>query len=306
VAQKGSLVSADRLRFDFSHQKPMEPDEIAAVADIANRVVIQDSAVETRLMAVEDAMETGAMALFGEKYGDEVRVVAMGTPDETSGSKSAWSIELCGGTHVERTGEIGLIHLTSESASAAGVRRIEALTGDGARAFLAAQDQRMRDLAAALKTKPDEVVARVGTLVEERRALERQVAELKKQIALGAGAGESGGEIETIGNVKYLARRVEGLNPKDLRGLVDNGKQQVGSGIVAIVGITEDGKAGLAIGVTDDLTDTYSAVDLVRIGAVAVGGKGGGGRPDMAQAGGPDGAKADDAIAAVRAELANA
>jgi alanyl-tRNA synthetase len=306
VAQKGSLVSADRLRFDFSHQKPMEPDEIAAVADIANRVVIQDSAVETRLMAVEDAMETGAMALFGEKYGDEVRVVAMGTPDETSGSKSAWSIELCGGTHVERTGEIGLIHLTSESASAAGVRRIEALTGDGARAFLAAQDQRMRDLAAALKTKPDEVVARVGTLVEERRALERQVAELKKQIALGAGAGESGGEIETIGNVKYLARRVEGLNPKDLRGLVDNGKQQVGSGIVAIVGITEDGKAGLAIGVTDDLTDTYSAVDLVRIGAAAVGGKGGGGRPDMAQAGGPDGAKADDAIAAVRAELANA
>jgi alanyl-tRNA synthetase len=166
----------------------------------------------------------------------------------------------------------------------------------------------MRDLAAALKTKPDEVVARVGTLVEERRALERQVAELKKQIALGAGAGagESGGEIETIGNVKYLARRVEGLNPKDLRGLVDNGKQQVGSGIVAIVGITEDGKAGLAIGVTDDLTDTYSAVDLVRIGAAAVGGKGGGGRPDMAQAGGPDGAKADEAIAAVRAELANA
>jgi alanyl-tRNA synthetase len=308
VAQKGSLVDPHRLRFDFSHTKPMAPDELAAVEDMANAMVLQNSPVETRLMALEDAKETGAMALFGEKYGDEVRVVSMGV--STSGGKAnkAWSVELCGGTHVKRTGDIGLIRLVGESASAAGVRRIEALTADGARAYLAEQDTRLREVAAVLRTKPDDVVDRVKALMEERRQLERQVADAKRQLALGAGAAANGAvtepAIRAVGDIKLLARTVQGLNPKDLRGLVDDGKKQVGSGVVAIVGVTEDGKAGLAVGVTADLTKRISAVDLVKAGAEALGGKGGGGRPDMAQAGGPDGSKADAALKAIEARLA--
>jgi alanyl-tRNA synthetase len=313
VAQKGSLVAPDRLRFDFSHTKPMSADEIGRVEALANAVVLQNSPVETRLMALEDAMQSGAMALFGEKYGEEVRVVSMGeSPSSGPGTASnkAWSVELCGGTHVNRTGDIGLVRIVAESASAAGVRRIEALTADGARAYLARQDEIVRDVAGVLRAKPDEVIDRVKALMEERRALERQLAEAKRQLALGGGvgagngAGGAAGAIKTVGAVKLLARTVRGLNPKDLRGLVDDGKKQVGSGIVAIVGVTEDGKAGLAVGVTDDLTKSYSAVDLVRAGAEALGGKGGGGRPDMAQAGGPDGAKAEAALDAIEARLA--
>jgi alanyl-tRNA synthetase len=307
VAQKGSMVSPDRLRFDFSHTKPMTAEEVAEVEAKANTVIAQNTAVETRLMGLEDAMQSGAMALFGEKYGDEVRVVSMGAPN--AGSNKAWSVELCGGTHVSRTGDIGLVHVVAESASAAGVRRIEALTGEGARAYLVAQEARVRELSGLLRTKPDDIVDRVKQLVDERRQLEKQLADAKRQIALGGGGsatanGDAGQAIRTIGQVKLLARTVQGLNPKDLRGLVDDGKKQVGSGIVAIVGVTEDGKAGLAVGVTEDLITSHSAVELVKVGAAALGGKGGGGRPDMAQAGGPDGAKAADAISAIEKALA--
>ena len=306
VAQKGSLVSPERLRFDFVHQKPMTADEIAAVEKLANEIVLENGPIETRLMALDDAKASGAMALFGEKYGDEVRVVSMGAG--APGSNKAWSVELCGGTHARRTGDIGLVRVVGESASSAGVRRIEALTGDGARAYLADADAKLKEAAAVLKTRPDDVVERLKVLVEERKVLERQLQDAKRQIALGGGATQNGasasGEaVRTIGNVKLLARSVQGLNTKDLRGLVDDGKKQVGSGVVAIVGVTEDGKAGLAVGVTEDLVKTWSAVELVKAGAEALGGKGGGGRPDMAQAGGPDGSKAGDALAAIEARL---
>jgi len=307
VAQKGSLVAPDRLRFDFSHPKPMNAEEVAEVEKRANAIILQNAPVETRLMALDDAMESGAMALFGEKYGDEVRVVSMGEP--SAGANKAWSVELCGGTHVKRTGDIGLVKIVAESASAAGVRRIEALTADGARNYLAAQDERVKEVAAALRVRPEDVLERIKALVEERKTLERQLGEAKKQIALGggaAGAGTATDAVRKVGKVNLLARTVQGLNPKDLRGLIDDGKKQVGSGIVAIVGITEDGKAGLAVGVTEDLTKSWSAVDLVRAGAEALGGKGGGGRPDMAQAGGPDGAKADAALQAIEARLGEA
>jgi alanyl-tRNA synthetase len=234
----------------------------------------------------------------------------MGVGESGSKANKAWSVELCGGTHVARTGDIGLIRITAEAASAAGVRRIEALTADGARAYLAQQDGRMRELAGLLRAKPDDVVERVKALIEERKGLERDLANAKRQLALSGGASGNGATakpeaaVRTVGKVRLMARAVQGLNPKDLRGLVDDGKKQVGSGIVAIVGITEDGKAGLAVGVTDDLKDTYSAVDLVKIGAAALGGKGGGGRPDMAQAGGPDGSKAQAALEAIEARLA--
>jgi alanyl-tRNA synthetase len=317
VAQKGSLVAPDRLRFDFSHTKPIGAEEIAAVEALANAYVLQNSAVETRLMALEDAIESGAMALFGEKYGEEVRVVSMGQAvAEPEGSTSkkpnkAWSVELCGGTHVSRTGDIGLVKIVAEGASAAGVRRIEALTAEGARAYLAAQDQRMRELAGVLRTRPDDVVDRVKALMEERKQLERQLGEAKRQLALGGGAAQRNGKdgdgaaapVRAVGDIKLLARTVQGLAPKDLRGLIDDGKKQLGSGVVAIVGVTEDGKAALAVGVTDDLVKRINAVDLAKVGAEALGGKGGG-RPDLAQAGGPDGSKADAALEAIEARLA--
>ncbi len=313
VAQKGSLVAPDRLRFDFSHPMPMSREEVQRVELLANEIVAENVPVTTRLMAVDDAMESGAMALFGEKYGDEVRVVSMGVPDKESvtgdgNKKTAWSLELCGGTHVARTGDIGLIHIVSESASASGVRRVEAVTADTARSFLAEQDERVREAASLLRTRAEDVVDRVRALLDEKKQLERQLSEAKRQAALGGGGGgaaEAGGDaIKTIGDVRMFSRTVEGLNPKDLRGLVDEGKKHVGSGVVAIIGVTEDGKAGLAVGVTDDLTGTWSAVDLVRAGAAALGGKGGGGRADMAQAGGPDGGKAADALSAIEEQLA--
>jgi alanyl-tRNA synthetase len=305
VAQRGSLVAPDRLRFDFVHTKPMTPEEVARVEDIANALILQNAPVETRLMGIEDAKQSGARALFGEKYGDEVRVVSMGKP---TGNGLGWSVELCGGTHVKSTGDIGLVKVIGESASASGVRRIEAFTGNVARAYLASHEASLKEIASALHVRPEDAAERVKALIEERKQLERALNDAKKQIALGGGAGgeagtQGGGSIKTVGNVKLIARTVQGLNPKDLRGLIDDGKKQVGSGIVAIVGVTEDGKAGLAVGVTEDLTKTWSAVDLVRAGAEALGGKGGGGRPDMAQAGGPDGAKADAALQAIEARL---
>ncbi len=297
VAQKGSLVAPDRLRFDFSHQKPMDEREIEAVEDLANRVVLEDAPVTTRLVDREEAIASGAMALFGEKYGDEVRVVSMGTvPDDLAGR--TYSVELCGGTHVGRTGEIGLVTLTGESAVAAGVRRIEALTGTAARKHLAEQEKRLKAVAMALKVRADEAAERTVQLVEERRQLQRELSDAKRRLAMGGG---NGGEpaIRDVGEVKFIGRAVSGIAPKDLKGLADDGKRAVGSGVVAIVGVNDDGKAGIVVGVTDDLTSRFNAVDLVRRGAEALGGKGGGGRPDMAQAGGPDGGKAEAALAAV-------
>ncbi len=294
-------MAPERLRFDFSHPKPVSDEELAAVEEMANDIVLQDAPVETRLMDRDSAIQSGAMALFGEKYGDEVRVVSMGRALSGDKAGKTYSVELCGGTHVGRTGEIGSIHLVAENAVAAGVRRIEALTGTAARRYLAEQEKRVRDIAGKLKVRPDEAVERVDQLIEERRRLERELAEAKKKLAMGAGAGEAPA-VTRIGAINVLARSVEGVAPKDLRGLVDQGKRQVGSGVVAIVGVN-DGKAGLVVGVTDDLTDRISAVDLVRLGSEALGGKGGGGRPDLAQAGGPDAAKADAALAAITGRI---
>ena len=294
VAQKGSLVAPDRLRFDFSHPKPVDDDEMAAIADRSNQIVLQDAPVETRLMDTEAAIEAGAMALFGEKYGDEVRVVSMGVWPNGEKEGGTYSLELCGGTHVARTGEIGLITVLSESAVAAGVRRIEALTGDAARHYLNRQDQLFREVARKLKVRPDDTLERLDTLLDERRKLERDLADANKKLAMGGG---DGGEpaVQKIGSINLMAKAVEGVSPKDLRGLVDQGKQAVGSGIVAIVGVNE-GKAGLVVGVTDDLTDRISAVDLVQLGSEALGGRGGGGRADLAQAGGPNGEAAGEAL----------
>jgi len=298
VAQKGSLVAPDRLRFDFSHPKPIGDDEIARVEDLANDKVLENSAVTTRLMAVDDAIASGARALFGEKYGDEVRVVAMGE----AGNALGWSVELCGGTHVARTGDIGLVSIVSQGAVAAGVRRIEALTGAAARRHLTGESRRLEHLAQLVKAPVGEVDARLAQLLEERKRLERDLAETRKKLAMGGGE-KSGDGIRTVGEVKLLARAVDGVDIKDLKGLVDEGKKRVGSGVVAIVGVTGEGKAGIVVGVTPDLTERYNAVELVRKGAEALGGKGGGGRPDMAQAGGPDGSKAQAALDAVAAML---
>ncbi|WP_349364837.1 MAG: alanine--tRNA ligase [Roseitalea porphyridii] len=301
VTQKGSLVAPDRLRFDFAHPKPISEEEMAEIADIANEIVLQNAPVTTRLMAVDEAIEQGAMALFGEKYGDEVRVVSMGTATRGDKAGKPYSIELCGGTHVGATGEIGLVRIVDQSAVAAGVRRIEALTGEGARRYLEAQDERMRAVAGALKTTPEEAVGRIGQLVEERRRLERELAEARKALALAGPASGSGAGAETrqIAGVNFMGRAVDGISPRDLKPMADEAKTQIGSGVVALVARSEDGKGSVVVAVTDDLTDRYSAVDLVRLASAALGGKGGGGRPDMAQAGGPDGDKADDAITAV-------
>jgi alanyl-tRNA synthetase len=311
VAQKGSMVSPERLRFDFSHSKPVTPEELARIERLANAVVLQNAPVETRLMAVDDAMQSGAMALFGEKYGEEVRVVSMGRPSAEGGAEpgkanKAWSVELCGGTHVHRTGDIGLVKVVAESGSAAGVRRIEALTANGARAYLVEQDQRVRELASLLRTKPEDVVERVRTLVDERRMLEKQLGDAKKQIALGGGGGgkDAASNIVEVGGQKLFKLSVTGVEMKDLKAMADDGRVKVGSGIVAIANNSADGKLGIVVAVTPELAGRISAVDLVRAASEAVGGKGGGGRPDMAQAGGPDGAKADAALAAIEARLA--
>ena len=297
VAQKGSLVAPDRLRFDFSHPKPISGAELEQIEDIANDRVLQNSKVVTHLMTVDDAIASGARALFGEKYGDEVRVVAMG---ETGGNAMGWSVELCGGTHVRRTGDIGIISVVAESAVAAGVRRIEALTGRGARKHANAVAQLARAVSAELRAPIEEAPERVGALIEDRKRLERELSDAKRRLAMGGGASAGAADgVRTVGDVKLFARAVSGIDIKDLKSLVDEGKKQVGSGVVAIVGVTDEGKAGIVVGVTDDLTGRFNAVDLVRKAAPLLGGKGGGGRPDLAQAGGPDGTKADAALEAV-------
>ena len=300
VTQKGSLVSEDRFRFDFSHPKPLSEDDIAAIEAEVNEEIRANEQVGTRLMTPDDAVAAGALALFGEKYGDEVRVLSMG---RRGGEGRNYSVELCGGTHVKATGDIGLFKIVSESAVSSGVRRIEALTGEAARNWLVARDEAVRAIAGTLKTSPDEAPARVVALVEERKRLEKELAEAKRALALGGGSsGDAGPADEDIGGVTFTGQVVEGLNPKELRPLLDEAKNRIGSGIAALCAVN-DGKAAFAVGVTDDLVERFSAVDLVRVGVEALGGKGGGGRPDMAQGGGPDGAKADEALAAVRSKL---
>ncbi|MGK6319922.1 alanine--tRNA ligase [Sphingomonas sp. DT-204] len=297
VAQKGSLVAPDRLRFDVSHPTAMLPAELAQVEADVNAQIRSNGVVTTRLMTPDDAIAMGAMALFGEKYGDEVRVVSMG--EDADGT---YSLELCGGTHVNALGEIGLFKVVSEGAVSSGIRRVEALTGEAARAWLSARDEKLKEAAAALKTSPDEVPARVVSLLEERRRLERELAEAKKALALGGGGKADAAGPEQVGGVNFVGQVVEGLEPKGLRGAVDEAKARVGSGVAALVAVN-DGRASVAVGVTDDLVGRLNAVELVKAAVTALGGQGGGGRPDMAQGGGPDGDRGAEAIAAVKAVL---
>jgi alanyl-tRNA synthetase len=298
VAQKGSLVAPERLRFDVSHSSAMTAEELAEAERAVNAQIRRNGSVETRLMTPDEAIAEGAMALFGEKYGDEVRVVSMGS--EADGK--TYSIELCGGTHVRALGDIGVFKIVGESAVSSGVRRVEALTGEAARQWLNARDEKLREAAATLKASPDEVPARVAALVEDRRRLERELAEAKKALALGGGSGGAPAGPETVGGVGFVGQVLDGFEAKGLRGAVDDAKARLGSGVAALVAVN-DGRASIAVGVTADLAGEISAVELLRQAVAVLGGQGGGGRPDMAQGGGPDGDKAPDAIAAIRGAL---
>jgi alanyl-tRNA synthetase len=297
VAQKGSMVAPERLRFDFSQPVGLTPADLAEVEAQVNAQVRGNGPVTTRLMTPDAAIEMGAMALFGEKYGDEVRVVSMG--EDADGT---YSIELCGGTHVSALGDIGLFKVVGEGAVSSGVRRVEALTGEGALAWLNGRDQSLREAAATLRATPDEVPARVAALVEDRRRLERELAEAKKALAMGGGAGGPAGP-EDIGGVAFVGQVFDGFDAKGLRGAVDEARQRIGSGVATVVAVN-DGRASIAVGVTPDLAGRFDAVALLRTAVAVLGGQGGGGRPDMAQGGGPDGAKAAEAIAAIRAAIA--
>jgi len=299
VTQKGSLVAPDRLRFDISHPKAVEAHEIAQVEHDVNAKVTANTDVVTRLMEPDAAVEAGAMALFGEKYGDEVRVVSMGDDED-----NAFSTELCGGTHVKRTGDIGPFKIISEGAVAAGVRRIEAFTGDGALAYFTETERSLLEAASILKAQPGDVPDRVQALLEDRRKLERDLAEARRQMATGGGSSAQS-ETKDVAGIAFAPKLLDGVPAKELKSLADDLKTRIGSGVVAVVSNT-DGKASLVVGVTDDLTGRISAIDLVRSGSAAVGGKGGGGRPDMAQAGGPDGAGGQAALDAIEAAIAEA
>jgi len=301
VAQKGSMVAPERLRFDFSHTAAIARDDLAWIEAEVNRRVRGNSEVTTQLMTPQAAIDKGAMALFGEKYGDEVRVVAMGgaAPDA---NRAAWSIELCGGTHVRRTGDIGLFKIVAEGAVAAGVRRIEAVTGAGALDWIAARETALTEAAQELKTTPDDVPARVHALVEERRRLERELVDTRRKLAAGGGGS---GATKSVAGLTYASRALDGVPARELKALADQLKKDIGSGVVAVA-TADDGKASLVVAVTDDLTGRISAVDLVRVGAAALGGKGGGGRPDMAQAGGPDAGATQAALDTIEAVLAKA
>ncbi|AUQ74404.1 alanine--tRNA ligase [Phaeobacter piscinae] len=303
VAQRGSLNADDRLRFDFSHNKALSAEELRRVAVDVNRFIRQNTAVETRIMTPDDARALGAQALFGEKYGDEVRVVSMGEADTGKGQDgTTYSIELCGGTHVRQTGDIGTFVILSDGASSAGVRRIEALTGAEAFAHLDREALRMAEVANSLKAQPEEVMDRLKALMDERKALQNEVSQLKQQVAMGGGAG-GGSETKEIGGKTFLGQALEGVSGKDLRGLIDAHKQKIGSGVILLIA-NDGGKVAVAAGVTDDLTAEVSAVDVLKAAVPAVGGKGGGGRPDMAQGGGKDFAGAEEAIKAAEALLA--
>ncbi len=300
VTQKGSLVAEDRLRFDFSHPVALTPEDIAAIEAEVNAEIRANETVGTRLMTPDDAVAAGALALFGEKYGDEVRVLSMGRSGKEGRN---YSVELCGGTHVRATGDIGIFRIVSESAVSSGVRRIEAMTGEGARQWLVAREEALKSAASVIRATPEEVPARLAALLDERKRLEKELAEAKKALALGGGSGGAATADETVAGVTFSGQVLEGLDPKELRPLLDAAKQRMGSGVAAVIAVN-DGKASIAAAVTDDLTARFSAVDLVRAGVEALGGKGGGGRPDMAQGGGPDGSKAAEALAAVKAAMA--
>ena len=298
VTQKGSLVGPDRMRFDFSHPKPLSEAEIADVEMEVNARIRGNTEVVTRLMEPEAAIEAGALALFGEKYGEEVRVLSMG--DDSA--KDFYSTELCGGTHVRRTGDIGLFKIVGESSVAAGIRRIEVVTGAAAESYLREADAVVTAAAAALKVGRADLGERLATVIDERRRLERELGDAKRALTAGGGTG-SEPEIKIVNGISFTARKLDGVPAKELKPLVDELKRKLGSG-VAVAASANDGKASLVVGVTDDLVGRLSAIDLVRIGAEALGGKGGGGRPDMAQAGGPDGARAGEALAAIEAAIA--
>jgi alanyl-tRNA synthetase len=302
VAQKGSLVAPDRLRFDFAHPKPISDGELAAIEDLANAHILKNTSVETRLMAVDEAIESGARALFGEKYGDEVRVVSMGGRD---GANHPFSIELCGGTHVSRTGDIGLVSITGESAVAAGVRRLEAKTADAARHHLNEEAQRLREVASLIKASGEEAPVRLAALLDERKRLERELADARRKLAMGGASSGNGADqpVRDIAGIKLFARALQGVDMKDLKSLADEAKKTLGSGIVAIANKAADGKGAIVVGVTPDLTGRFNAVDFVRLACERLGGKGGGGRPDMAQAGGPDGTQTEAALQAVEDAL---
>ena len=303
VAQKGSLVAPERLRFDISHPKAITIDEVLEVEKAVNDRIRMNTLVETRVMPTDQAIEAGAMALFGEKYGDEVRVVSMGGPSLGQSSKE-WSVELCGGIHVSRTGDIGNFIIMSESAVGAGVRRIEAVTGAAAQAYVVERRRLLDEISGALKTTPEDAPVRIGQLIEDRRKLEREAADLRRKLAAGGAAGTSAPEAKSIGGVSFIGRALNGVPAKELKSMADALKAQVSSGVVAVIAENE-GKASLVVAVTDDMKDKLDAVSLVRVGSAAVGGKGGGGRPDMAQAGGPNGEKINEALSAIEAALAN-
>jgi alanyl-tRNA synthetase len=298
VTQKGSQVGPDKLRFDFSHPKPMSETEMAEVERLVNAQVRANAEVLTRLMTPEKAIEEGAMALFGEKYGDEVRVLSMGADEGRT-----YSTELCGGTHVRRLGDIALFKVVSESAVSAGVRRVEGVTGAGALAYLNEYHRVAREAAAAMRAAPAELPERIVQLMEERRKLERELSEARRQLAMGGGGGgNAASDVQDINGIKVMARVLEGIDPKDLRALVDQSKQKLGSGVI-VLATASDGKAALVVGVTEDLAKKINAVDLLKKAVEAVGGKGGGGRPDMAQGGGPDGTKLPAALDVVTAAI---
>ena len=294
VTQKGSLVAADRFRFDFSQLTSLTPDDIAAVEAEVNAQIRGNAAVSTRLMTPDDAIAAGAMALFGEKYGDEVRVLSMGS--------NAYSVELCGGTHVNATGDIALFKIVSEGAVASGIRRIEALTGEAARLWLIERDDMVKGIAASFKTKVEDVPARIAVLLDDRKRLERELAEAKKALAVGSGIGAAAGP-EDIGGIAFIGQVLDGLDPKELRGLITEAQSGLGEGVVAYIAVN-DGKASVAVGVTPTLAARYDSVALVRVAVAALGGQGGGGRPEMAQGGGPDASKAAEALDAIRAAIA--
>ncbi len=300
VAQKGSLQEETRTRFDISQPVAITPEQLRAVEQQVNDEIRANTEIVTRVLSLDEAMESGARALFGEKYDDEVRVVSMGTKKD--GENHVYSVELCGGTHAARTGEIGLFKIIAESAVSAGVRRIEALTGQNALAYFEDQAKLVADAAATLKTAPSELLNRIQALADEKKKLENEVSNLRRQLATG-GASGANDDAKDIGGVKFLSKILPGFPAKDLKPMADDLKQKVGSGVVVLIS-TEEDKASIVVAVTADLTDRISAVDLVKVGAEALGGKGGGGRPDMAQAGGPNAAAANDAVSAMEKKLA--
>ncbi len=302
VTQKGSLVAEDRLRFDFSHQVAMTDEDIRVVEKDVNDRIRTNADVAVHLTTPDEAIKAGAMALFGEKYGDEVRVVSMGGPDTSKGEGRDYSTELCGGTHVTRTGDLGLLKIVSEGGLASGVRRIEAVAGEAALDYINAREQILSDAATTLKVAPTELPHRISGLLDERKRLDRELSETRKKMATGGGKTN---EVERIGNVGFVAHVLGDVPPRDLKPMADEIKKQLDSGVIVLIA-ANDGKASIVVSVTNDLTEKFDAVDLVRAGSAALGGKGGGGRPDMAQAGGPDANKGSEAVAAIKSLIKDA